>query len=412
MANYKKSKLSNGLTIITSEDPNSEIVTMEIAVRAGSKYEKKGERGYAHLLEHILARGGSSKISSNKDLITDRSGATFSAYTNAEVICIFSQVVTEKAELISKLIIDALINPAINKKSLENEKSVVLEEFKKSLDKKEGYLWMKTAENVFGENRLANYPIGKEEDIIHADVKTVKDYHKKFFNPEETIFICIGNMDHKKICEIIEKETKKWKSSADNKKNIDENEVILLSGKENKNNIIPIQGLSNYVSVNILAEKPSLKELLGLDIIANYLGYRRTSLLYRELRQKSGLIYSVSVSNMSFRGASLLYVITASASYKKVVSIIKEKLLRIDKYFSKKIFEEYKKQVINVLKRDINDPLKKKDLMKKGWILYGKFISPDDFVKEINSVSYKDIKNVIKKYFKKERLFITVLEKK
>ncbi len=411
MKNYKQSRLNNGLTVITGEDFNSEIVTMEAVVRAGSKYEEKKQRGYAHLLEHILARGGGGKISTDIDLVLDRAGAKFNASTNAEVVYVSAQVVLGKAELMCKLIMDAVMNPVISKESLENEKKVVLEEFKKIWDRKEGYLWMSTVKNVFKDHFLSNYPIGEEEDIKKADIKNIKDYHKKFFIPNKTLFICTGNINHKKLCTVIEKETRKWKPLIYNKNN--DRVIEFLPGNSSKKNItIPIRGLSNYVSLSILIGKISLKELVSLDIIVSYLGYRRTSLLYRELRRKLGLIYSVSVFNMYFREASLLYIVTTTASPKKVISVINSKVLNLDKYLTKNVIEEYKKQNINVMKREINDPFKKNDLLKRGWILYNKLISPDDLTREIKSISHKDIKDIIKKYFKKENLFITVLKKK
>lgn len=411
MSDYKESKLDNGLTIITNEDFNSGIVTIEAVVRAGSKYEKKRERGYAHLLEHILSRGGGSRISSNIDLVLDRAGAKFNASTSAEVVCVSAQVISEKTELICKLIIDALINPVINKNVLENEKKVVLEELKKTWDRKEGYLWMNTAKNVFKNHFLSNYPIGEEEDIAKANVKAIRDYHKKFFIPNETLFVCTGNINHKKLRAIIKKETKKWKFFINSKKEASQITEFLPDKNSRKNITIPIQGLSNYVSLSILIGKVSFRELISLDIIVNYLGYRHTSLLYGELRRRLGLVYSVSVFNMSFREACLLYIITSTVSYKRVVSVITDKVLNLNRYLTKNTIEEYKKQSINVIKREINDPFKKNDSLKRGWILYNKLISPEDIIKEIKSISHKDIKNIIKKCFKKERLFTTILKR-
>jgi predicted Zn-dependent peptidase len=141
------------------------------------------------------------------------------------------------------------------------------------------------------------------------------------------------------------------------------------------------------------------------------LGYRRTSLFYGELRRKLGLIYSISVSNIPFKELSLFYISTSTAFSEKVLPIIKDKILNLGNYFTEEIFEEYKIQIINILKMELNDPFRINGFIKNNWVLYEKLTTPDDVISAIREASYDDIKEVINKYFNEERLFITILEK-
>ena len=132
---YKESTLENGLRVFTYEDTSIPVIDIKLVFKAGSRYEESHQKGYAHILEHMLLRGTikrPSPILISKEL--DNRGGSRGASTNKEALTITMQAADNYLEDLLELLSDMLLNSLIDSSVLENEKRVIIEEFKKTFD--------------------------------------------------------------------------------------------------------------------------------------------------------------------------------------------------------------------------------------------------------------------------------------
>ncbi|MBI5742374.1 MAG: insulinase family protein [Candidatus Niyogibacteria bacterium] len=396
---YKESELVNGLKIITSEDKNSDIVTLAIWVRAGSRYEEQDELGYAHLLEHMLLKGTKSKPSFfDISLITDRAGAYSNASTNAEIIKVVIQVAKEHWEKMFSLLADIIINLDLQEHILENEKKVVIQESKRFYDNNERHLWLETVAKVFEGHPLSNHPLGTEECILSATPARLYEYYRRYFRPNRMVLMVCGAVGQAEVVASAEKEFGAMDRGADALEHL-----VEPSGTQGSAfKLVP--GLQTYLNFSFRGQVGSHKDSLILNLLANYLGYKHTSLLYQKLRHALGLVYSISAYAVFFRDATLFYIATSSTTPKEVIPAVIDLLENLEGHLTPQLLEEYKEQYINILKRLFNNPIDEIESLGNYWNIYNRMISLSEIENEVKNINYREVMEVKNRYLTKTNL--------
>ena len=316
MSKFSESSLKNGLMVITAEVPGSGVVTIKVVVKAGSRFEGPEERGLAHLFEHMLLKGTTTRPTAyDLSLVADRAGAAYNAATDVETIRVFIQVAKDSAENMTELLSDMILNPLFDEGILENEKNVVLQEMKQSRDNRGKRMWMETVQLLFKNHPLSNYAIGTEEGVRSATSGRLKDYHKKYFVAGNMAIIFSGGITHESAFSFAKKYFSKTPvgEAEDNSR-----DVITKPGRA----IIDFPGNQTSLNICFWGNKLSQRGSDILGLVSNYLGYKQTSLLGQELRYKRGLVYSVGVHLAEYRDAYVFYVNTATTSSDEVEKIV------------------------------------------------------------------------------------------
>lgn len=250
---YRESKLNNGVTIITGENENADIVTLSVWIKAGSRYEQQGERGYAHLLEHMLLKGTMSKPSPDDvSIVVDRAGGVSNASTTTEYIRVFIEATKDRFEEMMGLLMDMVLNPLIDKEILENEKKVVLQEMHQQKNNDAAHLWIESSKKVFGNNPLSQNPMGDEKQIESASASALKEYYQRFFIGDRIVVVATGALVHDRVRSIADENLGKISGAQDNG---DANFApAIISGT------LFVQGKSDqtYLSFNFLGPRASL----------------------------------------------------------------------------------------------------------------------------------------------------------
>lgn len=404
MNKYKESVLPNGLKIITSENPNSDIITLSVWVKAGSRYEIREQLGYAHILEHMLLKGSKkypSVIEAGK--ARDRVGALSNATTGPERIYIYIQVAKNHLEKMFELLSDTVLNPTIDPEVLENEKEVILQELYKQKDDYRRYLWKLSSKLLFGKHPLSQDPLGSEASIKSAISEKLLDYHKKFFVPDRAAIVASGGLTHEKITKLSKKYFGAWPKSDKVTDNLQEPQTKKGFAFEKA------PSKQTYIILKYVSPKYSIGESVALEILINYLSYGYSSLLKQEVRTGRGLAYNISAGSELYQDASMFFIQTATTKPMETAEIILNIMRKLNKSFTSEIFDELKEQTASIFNREINDPFSELSFLGKGWLLYEKIISPEEFLEVLEKIKYKDIIAAINKYLSEEHLFIAAL---
>lgn len=206
MISFNKFKLDNGLTVIHHKDDSTPIVAFNILYDVGARDEDENRTGFAHLFEHLMF-GGSVNIE-NFDTPLQMAGGQSNAFTSNDITNYYSTLPRENLETAFWLDSDRLNQLAFTPKSLEVQRSVVIEEFKQRyLNQPYGDVWLLLRPLAYQVHPYKWATIGKEiKHIEDATMEDVKAFFYKHYGPQNAILCVAGDLD----LELVKSLSEKW----------------------------------------------------------------------------------------------------------------------------------------------------------------------------------------------------------
>ena len=193
MIQYQKHTLENGLRILIHEDNSTPLVAVNLLYNVGSRDESPEKTGFAHLFEHLMFGGSKNAIDFDDPI--QRAGGENNAFTNSDMTNFYATVPAENLETLLWLESDRMLALRINKRSLNVQRKVVVEEFKETtLNEPYGDVWHIIGEMVFKIHPYRWPVIGlTPQHIEDATLEDVKDFFKAFYVPNNAILTVAGN---------------------------------------------------------------------------------------------------------------------------------------------------------------------------------------------------------------------------
>ena len=203
---YQKFVFDNGLTLIVHEDHKAPIVAVNLWYHVGSKNEKNGRTGFAHLFEHLMF-GGSQHAKDRYVKALESVGATdLNGTTNQDRTNFFENVPTSALDFTLWMEADRMGFLDLSQQTLDLQRGVV--ENEKRQDENEPYA---LAEEYIPENTYpAGHPyswdvIGEMSDLDAASFKDVQDWFKNYYGPSNVVIVLAGDIDAKTAKEKVQK---------------------------------------------------------------------------------------------------------------------------------------------------------------------------------------------------------------
>ncbi|SHL08754.1 M16 family metallopeptidase [Rhodothermus profundi] len=205
---YKKFVLDNGLTLIVSEDYKAPIVAVNIWYHVGSKNEKPGRTGFAHLFEHLMFNG-SEHFNDDWFQALERVGATdLNGTTNRDRTNYFQTVPVNALDLVLWLESDRMghLLGAIDQAKLDEQRGVVQNEKRQGENQPYGKVWNIIAKHTYPEGHPYSWPvIGYMEDLEAATLEDVHEWFKTYYGPNNATIVIAGAIDPQTALEKVKK---------------------------------------------------------------------------------------------------------------------------------------------------------------------------------------------------------------
>ncbi|MBA3828927.1 MAG: insulinase family protein [Taibaiella sp.] len=205
---YKKFTLSNGLTLIVHEDHKVPIVALNVWYHVGSKNEKPGKTGFAHLFEHLMFNG-SANFNDDYFKLMERIGATgLNGTTNEDRTNYFENVPKNAVDIAMWAESDRMghMVEVIDKAKVDEQRGVVQNE--KRQDENQPYA---VVDELMPKNTYpANHPyswsvIGSMEDLNAASIEDVKDWFRSYYGPNNAVLVVAGDITADEAFEKVKK---------------------------------------------------------------------------------------------------------------------------------------------------------------------------------------------------------------
>jgi zinc protease len=191
---FKDYKLKNGLRVLLVEDHSAPVISLALNYGVGSRNEKQGRTGFAHLFEHMMFQGSANVGKSEHFIQIDTNGGQMNGTTNEERTLYFESLPSNQLDLMLFLESDRMKGLDITKENLDNQRNAVQEERRLGVDNQPyGKLFEQFGETMYDNFNYKHSVIGSMEDLNAASVEDVRDFFRVYYAPNNAVLALVGD---------------------------------------------------------------------------------------------------------------------------------------------------------------------------------------------------------------------------
>ena len=193
---YEIATLPNGLRVILSEDHSTPIVHLSVWYHVGSRDERPGRTGFAHLFEHMMFKGSKNVQPDSHTSIIASIGGRSNAYTQEDATVFWETLPSQYLPMALWLEADRMATLRVDRDAFEKEREVVKEERRLRVDNQPyGRLNEILFDHAFTAHPYKHPTIGSMKDLESASLQDVRDFHDAYYVPENAVVTAVGDFD-------------------------------------------------------------------------------------------------------------------------------------------------------------------------------------------------------------------------
>ena len=362
--NIQISKLANGLTFITIDQPWNKGIYCYSLVKVGSGDEQlERDKGICHFLEHMVFRGTEEYTKDDMNKMIPGRGGYFNAATSISYTAynMWSQI--EYLEDSLSVLENLIFKPLISSDSLEIERNIIIEEIMEHESDPSNKAFEK-ASSLLYPNHNFRFPIaGSQESVKNITATRMKEYLRGYYRPQTTILALCGALpEPDKLEDILYKKAHGFvrKTRGSNSSVLQRNFGDTEFDKNNYDNNEVWENLkssSSMIAVPYNAKDLFREERIGLNVLSNMVGGYSNSIMFKKIRDDEGLCYSCGCFNtilIDHLGCFSFYFYSRKENIKKADDQLEKILKQIcDGKFSEADLEESKNNIVGSMIRNL-----------------------------------------------------------
>jgi predicted Zn-dependent peptidase len=298
---YQKSILENGIRVVTESMPKHRSISMGILIDASPRNEAPDEGGLAHLVEHVLFCGTSSRNATQIARLMDEAGGHMGAFTARDFTCYSATVLDDYFTYALDLLGDILLNSIFPPDSLEKEKSAILREIETTGDMPDERVHNLLKAYAWPDHSLGRSIAGQPETVRTLTRENVIYFVHENYLPDRIIVAAAGNIDHEEF--VAQVRDAFWRMMGKSRPVTTE-----LPRYQPGVTLEHMPVSQAYFSLGIRACQYADPNRYGLHVLNNILGGGISSRLFRRIRESRGLVYHISSNYHAYRDDGMLVV--------------------------------------------------------------------------------------------------------
>lgn len=403
----RKTRLNNGLRIITQHMPKMQSVAMGIWIRAGARYETREFKGISHYLEHLLFKGSKKYTCRRLKESIEGVGGILNGFTAEELTCYLVKLPYRYLDLGLDILSDMVINPLLAEAEVDKERTVIIEESKMYKDHPRSYVYELLDELLWPEQILGMSVIGTTESINAIKREDLHSYQAKYYTPCNIVVSAAGVVNHSKFVNRAAK-------------------IFSHSGNADINKFIPAWETQTRPQLKLLHKDTEQTHIaLGFhsfkrdhplryaqNLLHVILGANMSSRLFNELREKNGLAYEIGTQLKRFEDTGA-FLVRAGIDNRKVdqaLAIIFKELEKIrHSLVSNGEFNRAKEFYLGQLELALEDTLDYMLWIGESTVILDKTYALDEIIKAINKLKRQDLREAAKYIFQEKKINLAII---
>ncbi len=203
---FRVTTLKNGLRVITHEDHSAPVINLQVWYHVGSKDERPGRTGFAHLFEHLMFKGSRNVGPEEHAELIKGIGGVDNAYTTEDVTVYWETFPSNYLEMVLWLEADRMASLAITEENFRSEREVVKEERRMRVENPPyGRVLEILYANAFDVHPYKHLVIGSMDDLNAARLEDVREFFQTYYVPNNATLVIVGDFDTRQALAWVEK---------------------------------------------------------------------------------------------------------------------------------------------------------------------------------------------------------------
>jgi len=383
--NVQLSELPSGVRVVTEAVPSVRSVALGLWTRTGSRDEGPGQEGLSHFLEHLLFKGTERYSAIEISERFDGMGAAANAATSKESTHIHARFLDEHTEDAFDLMAEMMLAPTFP--DIDSERDVVLEEIAMYEDEPSDRVHDFLAEAVYGTHPLGRRVLGEADVIASIPIPKIAEYHDGRFVAGNLVVAAAGHVEHGEIVALAERLVQPEAGT-----------VAAVNGDEPADERRLRFHSKDTEQFHICFGAPGIARAddrrFTLAVVDSAFGGSVSSRLFREVREKRGLAYSVGSYSEQYldRGTVAMYVGTREDNVAEACEIIGRELASLrDEGIRGEELERAKEHVKGRMVLSMESSAARMSRIARSILFSTPLLSIDELLARVDAVTEDDV---------------------
>ena len=390
--NVRLTKLDSGVRVVTEAVPSVRSVALGLWTRTGSRDEGPGQEGLSHFLEHLLFKGTERYSAIQISERFDGMGAAANAATSKESTHIHARFLDEHTDEAFDLMAEMMLGPTFP--DIDSEREVVLEEIAMYEDEPSDRVHDFLAEAVYGEHPLGRRVLGEAEVIASVPIPKVAEYHRDRYVAGNLVIGAAGHVDHDHVVALAERLVQPPAGT-----------VPQVNGELRHERRLRFHQ-KDTEQYHICFGAPGIARAddrrFVLAVVDSAFGGSVSSRLFREVREKRGLAYSVGSYSEQYldHGALAMYVGTREDNVAEACEIIGRELAALrDDGITGDEFERAKEHVKGRMVLSMESSAARMSRIARAVLFDLPLLSIDEMLERVDAVTEDEVAEFAAEFF-------------
>ncbi len=400
--------LDNGLRVVTTPMPTAQSANVCIFVGVGSRMEDRRVNGICHYLEHMLFKGSAKRPSAQAiSEAIEGAGGALNAFTDKEMTGYWAHVPYDRLDLAIDVLADMVRDPLLDSVEIDRERTVVEQEIRRTHDQPSAWTAELLSRACYGDQPIG-WPIaGTEETVEGIRRDDFLEHRERWYAPENIVVAVAGNTTAEQVLALIAEraadlESRSLPSIAAAAPGLPPDRVQVESRETDQSNL----------AYGLRALSRTDPDRYALTILNTLLGRGMSSRLFKEVRERRGLAYSIGSSVSRHRDTGSMAV-SAGVSPEKVEEAGKVILEQVFKLVDEPVPEDEMTRArdftVGNFRLGLETTMALTQWTGENLVTMGEIEQIEDVVAKLQAITSDDVRRVAKRLFRRDNVAVALV---
>jgi predicted Zn-dependent peptidase len=320
-----KETLPNGLTLLTESMPGARSVAVGVWLKRGSRHEAEKVTGISHFIEHMVFKGTKTRSAERIAAEVDSIGGYMDAFTSKEYASFHLKVLDEHLPLAVEILADIVLNPLFDPAEMAKEKKVIFEEINMVEDTPDDLVMELFTSAFWPDHPLGRPILGTKGTVGRFQREDLASYFARVYHPANILIAAAGHLEHPSVARLVGRHFAALHRGAtprDGQAPTAVTRTVTRSKKELE---------QVHLCLGARACPQTHPDRYATYVLNTVLGGSMSSRLFQNVREKRGLVYTISSGVTAYSDAGVLsvYAGTSLESAPEVIRLTLEEIRRL-----------------------------------------------------------------------------------
>lgn len=323
---YPFFRLSNKMPVLLKPIPGVQSVAVAVWINTGGRHESLDQCGISHFIEHLVFKGTQSYGCEAIKRQIEGIGGSINAFTSEEHTCYMAKVPSEFVSRALKVLSELVFRPRLDANDIERERAVILEEIAMLEDSSSQFSQELLHQSLWPNHALGRLLSGTPDSVRRLDAQKLLRYWKRHYHPQNMLITVAGHFDEGKLKRQIQEYFGGGRSRRITGYAMAPRRLSRASAQ-----VVEKKNEQTHICLGTYAGSRQHPGRYAMELFNIIVGGNMSSRLFREVREKRGLVYDIGSHVRRYEDTGLFCISAACEATKlaRVLTTISSQLRRV-----------------------------------------------------------------------------------